>query len=82
MGCVVRSLQFNAGCAVRSLQFNAASCAVRSLQFNAGCVVRSLQLALQVVAYNTRSCIVVHMAVYYTLYYTYVLYRRSIHTVL
>ncbi len=34
------------------------------------------------VAYNTRSCIVVHMAVYYTLYYTYVLYRHSIHTVL
>jgi hypothetical protein len=33
-------------------------------------------------SYNTRSCIIVHMAVYYTLYYTYVLYRRSIHTVL
>jgi hypothetical protein len=33
-------------------------------------------------SYNTRSCIIVHMAMYYTLYYTYILYKRSIHTVL
>ncbi len=44
------------------------------------CIIRFVLQSAQPTAssYNTRSCIVVHMAVYYT----YVLYRRSIHTVL
>jgi hypothetical protein len=46
------------------------------------CIIRFVLRSAQPAAssYNTRSCIVVHMAVYYTLYYTYVLYKLSIVT--
>jgi hypothetical protein len=48
----------------------------RGASRNVGCIIRIIQPTFQKTqfnkrSYNTRSCIIVHMAVYYTLYYTY-----------